>query len=200
MNEITIPLRYLQAARLFAPKRPDVRPHLNGVSIKSGKVMATDGVYAAAIETHSDQVLSDVIIPLSAIDFFVKKMGRSSVKDVAVRWADGGKGELVGGTAFEPFRAVEGVFPDVMRVIPEVAAPHGHPQFQWHLLAQFEKAAEVLGTKRGNPLKALMLANGEGGTARVVLPGHPYFKGALCAFREKEASEALNEFFAGALV
>lgn len=200
MNEITIPLCYLQAARLFAPKKPDARFYMNSVCLKDGMVMASDGVYLAAIKTYHDQPLPELLIPLDAIDFYVKKAGRSTVKDVTIRWGEDAKGELTNGNAVEQFKAVEGRFPDLMRVVPALAAPDGHPQFQATLLLQFEKAAEILGTKKGELLKALVIANGDEGTARIVLPGHPQFIGAVSPLRSEEVKEALAEVMGESLV
>lgn len=199
--EITIPLCYLQAVRLFAPKKPDVRFYMNSVCLKDGMAVASDGHKIGAIKTHSDQVLPELLIPLDAIDFFVKKAGRSTVKDVTIRWNEDGTGELTNGNAVEQFKAVEGHFPDFMRVVPPMPSePTGHPQFQWSYLVLYEKAAEVLGTSKGEAMKALVVPTGDTDTARVVLPGHPQFIGAVAPLRDKWVKEALAEAMGESLV
>lgn len=201
MNEITIPLCYLQAVRLFAPKKPDVRFYMNSVCLKDGVVVASDGQKIAAIKTHSDRVLPELLIPLDAIDFYVKKAGRSTVKDVTIRWSEDGNGELTNGNAVEPFKAVEGCYPDLMRAVPPIPTePTGHPQFQWSYLVLYEKAAEILGTTKGEVMKALVVPTGDEGTARVVLPGHPQFIGAVAPLLSKWVKEALAEVMGETLV
>lgn len=199
--ELNIPLCYLQAVRLFAPKKPDVRSYMNSVCLKDGMVMASDGHKIGAIKTHSDQELPELLIPLDAIDFFVKKAGRSTAKDVTICWNEDGAGELTNGNAVEQFKAIEGLFPDLMRTVPPMPSkPTGHPQFQWSYLVLYEKAAEVLGTGKGEALKALVVPTGDSGTARVVLPEHPQFIGAVAPLDGKWVKEALAEIMTEDLV
>lgn len=195
--EISIPLRYLLAARIFTPKN-DIRPYLNGVAINEDYIFGTDGVIVGAIRLHLvDPTVPGVIIPNDAIDYFAKKAKTSSVKDVTIQWGKE-QGVLTNGVATEHFKPVDGVPVLFKRVIPGNSKPEGHIQFQADLLLRFEKAAALLGTKTYH--KAYVLPNGDGQTARVVLPGHPEFIGALSPLKHKEVEQNLNELMTGDLV
>lgn len=197
MNEITIPLRYLLAARVFAQKS-DARPHLKAVAIDDDHIFATDGSILGAIRLRLvDPAIPALLIPTDAIDYFAKKAKASSVKDVTIRW-NADRGELTNGVAVEGFKPVDAIPVPFRRVMPTHAKPEGHVQFQAEFLLKFEKAATLLGTK--GPDKAYVLPNGDGQTARVVLPGHPEFMGALSPFRREVVVKALAETLAGGLV
>lgn len=199
MNQITIPLRYLLAVRLFAAKS-DTRFYLQGVAVKDGHVVGTDGTYVGAIRCDAIGLeLPEIIIPTDAIDFYGKKAKRSTVKDVTITWEEGTRnGTLTNGTAVETFTGIEGAYPPFQRILQSHTRPSGHPQFQAPLLVQFEKAATELGTKGVH--KAYVIPNGDSATARVILPGHPEFHGAVSPLRYDEIAAALNELEAGALV
>jgi len=198
-HEITIPLCYLQAIRLFAPKN-DIRFYLNGVAILRGHVVATNGHYIGAIRHMGDDTLPQIIIiPGSAIDFYVKKAGRSSVKDVSVQWGER-KGVLTNGNASEYFEPIEGVFPQFERVLCSHAEASGNPQFQWHYVALFEKASEILGATRKQEFKAFVLPNGDEGCARVLLPDCPSFEGAIMPIRSKATAGMRERIAAEGLV
>lgn len=193
MNEITIPLRYLQAVRLFAPKQ-DVHPYLLGVSLRDGLLAATDGTCAAAIRLPQKcGPFKPIIVPAETIDFYAKKAGRSSVTDVTVCWDDERKGYLTNGAATEHFVGLDHPYPDIARVVPSLREPAGHPQFQWSLLALFEKAAIALGVPKNAVPKAVLVANGDEGTARVLIPGHPDFVGAISPIRYQHIKPAIDE-------
>lgn len=197
-HEITIPLCYLQAIRLFATKN-DVRYYLNGVAILRGHVVATNGHYMGAIRHTGDDALHQIIIPNEAIDFYVKKAGRSTVKDVTIQW-DERKAVLTNGNASEYFEPIEGVFPQFERVLCSHTEALGNPQFQWHYTAIFEKAAEILGATRKQEFKAFVLPNGDEGCARVLIPVCPSFEGALMPIRSKVTADVRERLTAEDLV
>jgi hypothetical protein len=196
--EISIPLRYLLAARVFTPKN-DTRPQLNGVAIDEEYVFGTDGTVLGAIRLHLvDPTVPGVIIPNDAIDYFAKKAKASSLKDVTIQWGED-QGVLTNGVATENFKPVEGKPVPFKRVIPGNSKPEGHIQFQAELLLKFEKAATLLGAKKGFN-HAFVLPNGDGQPARVVLPGYPEFTGVLCPLRHERVEKELNELMMEDLV
>lgn len=196
--EISIPLRYLLAARVFTPKN-DTRPQLNGVAIDEEYVFGTDGTVLGAIRLHLvDPTVPGVIIPNDAIDYFAKKAKASSLKDVTIQWGED-QGVLTNGVATEHFKPVEGKPVPFKRVLPGNSKPEGHIQFQAELLMKFEKAATLLGAKKGVN-HVLVLPNGDGQPARVVLPGSPEFTGVLRPLRHDRVEKELNELMMEGLI
>lgn len=87
--------------------------------------------------------------------------------------------ELQRNAVKEVGQALEGRYPQYQRVMVEHTEAQGNPQFQWSFLVLFEKAAEILGTPKKSEIKAVLIPNGRNASARVVLPGHPYFNGVV---------------------
>lgn len=191
--KVEIPLNYLKAVRLFAPKK-DVRYYLNGVALKYGYVVATNGSYVGAIRCPALDGVPEIIIPNQALDFFFKKTTgyRTVEAPVAVEWNDERKGTLSLGSDIEHFAGIDGNFPDFLRVIPTHTTPSGHPQFNWDLFQPFQKAAVALGIKAAADIKALLIPCGDSATARVVIAGFPEFRGALAPLRPNTYADALT--------
>lgn len=184
---INVPLCYLQAVRLFTAKK-DVRYYLQGVAIKDGYLMGSNGSYIGAMFANGiDRTLPEIIIPNEAIDFYVKKAGRSTVKDVEIQWDDERNVVMGNGMHVEHCKGIDGKFPDLMRAVPtHVVAPGETTQFPWYQLALFEKAAEVLGQSKTLLHKAYLLPDGPDRAGRVVLPSYPDFIGAIMPLKSQD--------------
>jgi len=187
-NHITIPLNYLQAARLFTAKKDISRPYLQGVALQSGYAAGTNGAYIGAVYCNGiDPTLPEIIIPNKAIDTYIKKAGRSKFKDVAIQWDDERNIVIGNNMHVEHCKGVEGKFPHVLRILPtHVAAPGAMTQYPWAQMALFEKAADILCMTRKPRHKAYLLPDGPDRAARVVLPHVPSFVGAIMPLRSAE--------------
>ncbi len=192
MIEITIPLRFLVAARLFSAKDA-TRPYLNGVAIDDETLVATNGHYCVTIDLGPDAAsMPTMIIPNDAIDFYAKRVGRRGL-DTALVTIQHNKEQLsalTNGTVIEQFAPLEGQYPPHQRIMVEHTEAQGNPQFQWSYLALFEKAAETMGTSKGATIKAVLIPNGRNAAARVVLPGYPEFNGVVMPILPKHIDEA----------
>lgn len=189
--QVTIPLRYLLAARLFAAKF-DVRFYLNGVAIKDGYIVGTNGTIIGAIRYDTiEPNFPEIIIPNDSIDIYAKKAKRGP-QEVTITWDDGiYRGTLTNGAAVEQFIGIDGTYPQFQKVLPKHTRPSGHPQFQATLLLQFEKAAAELGAK--GIKRAYVIPDGNEGNARVILPGHPEFHGAISPLSYSDVEAAIEE-------
>lgn len=190
--KVEIPLKYLKAARLFTADK-DVRFCLKGVALKKGYVAATNGVYVGAIRCSAVGDVSEIVIPNESLDFLFKKAAKVNSADlVTVEWGPDRKGVLQIGSYIENFNGLDGVFPEFLRAIPKNNTATGHPQFDWDNFKPFQKAAVILGTKTDSPGKALLIPNGDGDTARVILANHPEFLGAISPLRPSSYAAALR--------
>lgn len=189
-HEVTIPLMYLQAARLFTAKK-DIRPALHGVVIRDGYIAGTQGHYVGAIRWADLEGVDEVIVPNDAIDFYLKKVKAFKINTVTIRWerAEGkpATGELTNGPVVEQFRPIDARFPPFERLLCTHTEPTGHPQFQWSYLVLFEKAAATLG--RTGDAKILVIPNGDNGSARVKVLGFPDFEGVVLPVRPTEYAD-----------
>jgi len=182
--QVTFPLRYLQAARLIAPKK-DIRQYLMGVAVSQGHVVGCDGHMVGAIRCEAADGLPEVITPNDQIDFYLKKIKGWAGEDVTIEWGEDRKGRITNGIIEEQFVAYDGRYPDFQRVLVHHTKPAGNPQFQWHKLVTFEKVAEALGVGRRDEHKAYLLPDGNENAARVIIPDHPEFQGAIMPLRSK---------------
>lgn len=181
-NQVTIPLRYLQAARLIASKK-DIRHYLMGVAISQGHVVGCDGTMVGAIRCEAADGLPEVIIPNDQIDFYLKKAKGYVIEDVLIEWGEDRRGRMTNNATEEQFTAIDGRFPDFQRVLVHHTTATGNPQFQWHKLVTFEKVAEALGVGKKVEHKAYLLPDGNNNAARIIIPDHPEFQGAIVPFR-----------------
>lgn len=191
MTEVQIPLTVLKAMRLLAPKK-DIRSYLCGVALSEGHAVASNDHYLGAYKC--DTLLdAEIIIPNGAIDAFTKKVGRTTIDMVTVRWqkkpADGAGvayGWLTNGIEEERFPVLDHRFIPFKRVLVQHTTPKGHPQFQWSYLALFEKVAETLGVPAKVATKVFVVPNGAINAARLFIYGHPEFQGAIKPVNWKE--------------
>ena len=191
MHQVTIPLRYLQAARLIAPKK-DIRRYLTGVAISQGHVVGCDGHAVGAIRCEAADGLPEVIIPNDQIDFYLKKIKGWTGEDVTIEWGEDRKGRITNYAIEEQFVAYDGRYPDFQRVLAHHTKPAGNPQFQWHKLVTFEKVAEALGVNRRTEHKAYLLPDGPWNAARVIIPDHPEFHGAVMPLRPEALGPSIR--------
>ena len=147
--KVSIPTKVFIASQHCTASK-DVRYYLNGVNLRlsdgtSGQVYSTDGhvLFAASFDieyTDDSQIddckgLFDIIIPVVA----VKHAAKIKSNYVILESLDNGSYALAG----LQFQAIDGVFPDVARVIPDskVFDPDNTPgQFDPTLLVRCQKA------------------------------------------------------------
>lgn len=143
----------LKAALLHAAKN-DIRYYLNGICIeaheKETRVIATDGHRAAVVRVSAENVdvtpRTRFIIPRATVESM--KVSKAALKHpIAIEGPnDSGEYRATGGFGVAIFQAVEGVFPDYRRVIPETTSGK-LAQYNPAYLADMAKAAELLGHK-----------------------------------------------------
>lgn len=193
MIEVQIPLTVLKAMRLLAPKK-DIRSYLCGVALSEGHAVASNGHYLGAYRIGTlDVGTPEIIIPNAAIDAFTKKVGRTTIDMVTVRWqkkpAEGASvayGWLTNGIEEERFLILEWRYIPFKRVLAAHTEAKGNPQFQWSYLALFEKVAETLGVPAKVATKVFVVPNGSIATARLFNYSHPEFQGAIMPVNWKE--------------
>jgi len=85
-HEVTFPLAWLAAIRLFAAKK-DARYYLHAVAISRGGMVATNGHYLGVMRDARFDGLPEIILPDTVVDTFLKvaKSCRSDL-DVTLRW------------------------------------------------------------------------------------------------------------------
>lgn len=187
MSEILVPLNVLKAIRVFAATK-DIRFYLNGVYLEIGKdesrVCATDGHMLGMyrIRNIEEQEPCSAIIPNDIIDrvkgkdtdrvsFKIEK-GNNKVSMLHFQKTGSNTGTLV-------FDAIDGVFPDMRRVIPsEITGETAY--FNPLLLSRVFKAAEILKGKNAFPLIGM---NGECGSG-VIDMNDENFMGVIMPYRE----------------
>ncbi|AIS48158.1 DNA polymerase III subunit beta family protein [Burkholderia pseudomallei] len=173
----------LKAALLHAAKN-DIRYYLNGICIeaheKETRVIATDGHRAAVVRVSAENVdvtpRTRFIIPRATVESM--KVSKAALKHpIAIEGPnDSGEYRATGGFGVAIFQAVEGVFPDYRRVIPETTSGK-LAQYNPAYLADMAKAAELLGHKF-----SYVEHNGDG-PARVTIPKYPDFVGVVMPVR-----------------
>jgi DNA polymerase III sliding clamp (beta) subunit (PCNA family) len=146
-------LSALKAVNLLSADK-DVRYYLIGVQVTATatatRLTATDG-HALGIHQSEQQNegvdFVEMIIPNDVIKLI--KSASKNVDTVVIETADGITGTIgaITGAAVS-FKAIDGKFPDVQRVMPQTLS--GEPaQFQPYLLERFSKASKLLGSKNG---------------------------------------------------
>jgi DNA polymerase III sliding clamp (beta) subunit (PCNA family) len=122
-----IPVRYLEAAIKCTPKK-DIRFYLNGIYLDfpRGLIVATDGhkLFCGKLPDDCPQSLPAVIVPRDlaerAIKAHSKKERESYNLDVLIDSVDGQPPNVILATINGRFAAsaIDGTFPEYMRVIP----------------------------------------------------------------------------------
>jgi DNA polymerase III sliding clamp (beta) subunit (PCNA family) len=146
-------LSALKAVNLLSADK-DVRYYLIGVQVTATatatRLTATDG-HALGIHQSEQQNegvdFVEMIIPNDVIKLI--KSASKNVDTVVIETADGITGTIgaITGAAVS-FKAIDGKFPDVQRIMPKSLS--GEPaQFQPYLLERFSKASKLLGSKNG---------------------------------------------------
>jgi len=151
-----IPYKALKAISLFAPKN-DIRYYLNGVLIESTgtevRLVATDGHCLALYRLDEKAPVAKVILPYEDVKAALSVPRTSIEKEIPfeVELADlnlaVGMPKVTithGNGTVQAFRAVDGKFPNYLRVMPRTAS--GEPaQFNPELLNRFAQADRILG-------------------------------------------------------
>jgi len=146
-------LSALKAVNLLSADK-DLRHYLNGVHVSATatatRLTATDG-HALGIH-QSEQQNEGVDFVEMIISTDVIKLIKSASKNVDIVVIDtedgitGTIGSITG--AAVSFKAIDGKFPDVQRVMPKTISGET-AQFQPYLLEKFSKASKLLGSKKG---------------------------------------------------
>jgi len=146
-------LSALKAVNLLSADK-DLRHYLNGVHVSATatatRLTATDG-HALGIHQSEQQNegvdFVEMIIPNDVIKLI--KSASKNVDTVVIDTADGITGTIgaITGAAVS-FKAIDGKFPDVQRIMPKTISGET-AQFQPYLLEKFSKASKLLGSKKG---------------------------------------------------
>lgn len=139
MMKLKISKLLLEGALMFQAKN-DVRYYLNGICfMPDGRVAATDGHRAFIANKHDNKITDNVIVSVSKsptkrydyafLDTKTKMVTYHDVFDV-----------LVGAGICE---LIDGIFPDIDRVIPKQTAPAEQIGFNAKYLADVEKCAKL---------------------------------------------------------
>jgi len=186
-HEVTFPLAWLAAIRLFAPKKYP-REHLLGVAITRGGLVATNGKYLGVIRDARFDGLPEIILPNAAIDVFLYATKGSLGKgDVTVKWQSRCAPmlfTLAAGDVEHSYASQKGDYPDYTRVlIQRPRRPNVAIQFNWATLALHEKAAKRLRVDGFKPGIVLFQPCAGRSAARVTINGIPDFEGVVMSLR-----------------
>ena len=162
MIEYLIPAAVLKAA-IYCVARKDVRFYLQGVAIDRGHVIATDGNRMFYVKIKGlDADLPQIIIPTEAVELFFKraKIKNSLLHDFSIKITleSNDKGQLELDNIVETFIPINGKYPDWTRVsaLKEGSILDGDfPSFNWEYMADFQKMAKLLGSKKAYPITKL---------------------------------------------
>lgn len=160
MSTINLSLSQLRAALCIAAKQ-DIRYYLNGVYVECDstrtRVVATNG-HAMYIEDRNSEPNTwqgAMIVPRSILEMVTKGFHSLDMAWINVKEQDD-TGHITRATIKTgavmndiEFAAINGVFPDYTRVIPEKIDSTEAAQFQPEYLAAFAKVAKVHGQKNG---------------------------------------------------
>jgi hypothetical protein len=179
-------LSALKAVNLLSADK-DIRFYLMGVCVTATatatRLTATDG-HALGIHQSEQQNegvdFVEMIIPNDVIKLI--KSASKNVDTVVIETADGITGTIgaITGAAVS-FKAIDGKFPDVQRIMPKSLS--GEPaQFQPYLLERFSKASKLLGSKNGlinvaynGPSTALVKIDATQNFIGLVMPLRPIY-------------------------
>jgi len=179
-------LSALRAVNLLSADK-DLRHYLTGVHVTATatatRLTATDG-HALGIH-QSEQQNEHVDFVEMIISTDVIKLIKSASKNVDIVVIDttdgitGTIGSITG--AAVSFKAIDGKFPDVQRIMPKTISGET-AQFQPYLLEKFSKASKLLGSKNGlinvaynGPSTALVKIDATQDFMGLVMPLRPIF-------------------------
>jgi len=197
-------LSALKAMSEIAPVK-DIRFYLNGVYFEcnqaSTRLVATDGhclgVYESNQENQIDAGAINFIMPLDVIKLL--KVVHKQCEEVTVTierkheneldLITGGTIQVAGGPAIS-WKAVDGRFPDYIRVLPKETMSGKTAQFCPAIVQKFVKAAKCLGlsTKNGVPI-----GHNGGGSALIAL-NNPNFIGVIMPMRVEPVTSTPARF------
>jgi DNA polymerase-3 subunit beta len=146
-------LSALKAVNLLSADK-DLRHYLNGVHVSATatatRLTATDGHALGMFQSDQQNEGVDFVEMIISTDVIkLLKSASKTVDTVVIETADGITGTIgaITGAAVS-FKAIDGRFPDVQRIMPKSLS--GEPaQFQPYLLERFSKASKLLGSKNG---------------------------------------------------
>lgn len=196
-------LSALKAMSEIAPAK-EIRYYLNGVYFECNKestrLVATDGhclgVYEASQENILDSAIN-FIMPLDVIKLL--KVVHKQCEDVTITierkhetqldLITDGTIQVAGGPAIS-WKAVDGRFPDYIRVIPKETMSGETAQFDPAIVNKFVRVAKCLGlsTKNGVPI-----GHNGGGSALIAL-GDPNFIGVIMPMRVEPVTSTPARF------
>ena len=179
-------LSALKAINLLSADK-DIRYYLNGVHVTATatatRLTATDG-HALGIHQSEQQNegvdFVEMIIPNDVIKLI--KSASKNVDTVVIDTEDGITGTIgaITGAAVS-FKAIDGKFPDVQRVMPKTISGET-AQYQPYLLEKFSKASKLLGSKNGlinvaynGPSTALIKIDATQDFVGLVMPLRPIY-------------------------
>lgn len=188
MTTITLPITDLRAIALFAANK-DVRDYLNSVAIDNECLVATNGHYCASLPVHipPDQLPTGVaigefqcIIPVDAINSFLRGLSARDKKegDVLILISDSDS-RLIKGNSAVLFTPIDARYPHWQRIMATSDDPAPTPVFNWHHMALFQKAADILSGDKHTQVSLIPHGTGIG---KVFFPGQS-FKGVVMPMR-----------------
>ena len=131
MIEVTVPVTHLKALRMHSANS-DVRYYLNGIyfDIANGKLVATDGHRMMLVGTTAKH--GSFVAPNKFIDEIIKACkGRNAPESVEIRFECDKMECQVGDSTFRA-NAIDGEFPDYVRVIPEsLSGEHSYINYEY---------------------------------------------------------------------
>lgn len=162
MTEYLIPAAVLKAA-IYCVARKDVRFYLQGIAIDRGHVIATDGNRMFYVKIKGlDADLPQVIIPTESVELFFKraKIKNSLILDFSIKITleSSDKGQLEIDNIVETFIPINNKYPDWTRVSARKEGSifdGDFPSFNWEYMADFQKMAKLLGSKKDYPITKL---------------------------------------------
>jgi len=197
-------LSALKAMSEIAPAK-EIRYYLCGVYFEcnqaSTRLAATDGhclgVYESNQENQIDAGAINFIMPLEIIKLLKivhKQWDQVTITierkhETELDLITGGTIQVAGGPAIS-WKAVDGRFPDYIRVLPSETMSGATAQFDPALVQKFVKAAKCLGlsTKNGVPI-----GHNGGGSALIAL-NNPNFIGVIMPMRVEPVTSVPAQF------
>lgn len=177
---IIIPVSHLSAISLFAPKN-DTRSYLNGVAIKDGYLVATDGIALAAIPIISGSN-KDIIIPIESIISILKNIPANQKHYATVNIDIDNNCLIYNNIKIEFQPIVDCKFPQWKRIVPDKDLEIQNTKcFNWSFLVKFQKAGKIL----TNSSLIYLLPHGLNG-ATVIIPGMKEFIGVVSPINTKD--------------
>ena len=203
--KIYAPLSALHTVACFAAK-DDTRYYLNAVRVEASAVQtrftATDGACAGMLRTAQENEGIDgaatILIPIDIVK--AAKKAKNNYDALVIETVDGKTGTLsvIGGVSIN-WTAVDGVFPQIARVIPALAS--GEPaQFNPELIAKFAQAQKIAsGSKTDFPQFWYNGTNGINNTAVTLCGQYSHdFIGVIMPLRENQDCTRFTDYRAPA--